>query len=143
MKRYMNTIASKQQNGFVPRRSIFDNYNVTQLIQAYLDENDEDGLMIFLDIEKAFDSVSWDYMIRAMQACNVGPQFRKWVEMMYNPNDPPRRRVRINNEKGEWFHLQASVAQGCPCSALFFVFITEAFTRAVVHDKDIYTRTEA
>ena len=40
---YMNEFASLHQNGFVPKRSIFDNIFLTQLVQAYLDETDEEG----------------------------------------------------------------------------------------------------
>ena len=78
--------------------------------------------MIFCDIEKAFDSVSWDYLLAAMKATNVGPGYRKWIEMMYSLDAPPRRRVRANGDKGEWFGLQSGVAQGCPLSPLLFIF---------------------
>ena len=37
LKRNINTIASPQQNGFVPRRSIFDNLYLSKLLQAYID----------------------------------------------------------------------------------------------------------
>ena len=71
LAKYMNEFASLNQNGFVPKRNIFDNIHLTQLVQAYIDERDEEGLIIFLDIEKAFDSVSWDYMHKAMKHAGV------------------------------------------------------------------------
>jgi len=134
LQAHINHIISPPQNGFVPGRSIFDNFNVSQLIQAYIDETDGEGLIIFLDIEKAFDTVSWAYMKMAMRALNVGPRYSRWVEMMYNPDNAPKRRVKVNGDKGTWFELQSGVAQGCPLSALLFLFVTEAFTRAIITD---------
>ena len=97
--------------------------------------------MIFVDIEKAFDSVSWAYMHKALIAAGVGPELRRWIEIMYNPQDPPRRRVRINCEMSDWFDLQSGVAQGAPSSPVLFIFITEAFTRAVTRDRELYPST--
>ena len=58
LKKVVDQIISKQQLGFVPRRCITEASHLTRLIQAYLDETDEEGLLIFLDMEKAFDRVS-------------------------------------------------------------------------------------
>ena len=134
LKRTINTITSTNQNGFVPGRLLFDNYFLSQLVQAYIDEVDDRGLMIFLDIEKAFDTVSWAYMTEAMTRLKIGPTFMRWIELMYNPSTPPRRRVRTNGEYGDWFSILSGVAQGCPLSPLLFIFATEAFTRAVIND---------
>ena len=60
IKEVTDTIISHNQKGFVPKQLITAQTRLTKLIQAYLDETDEDGLIIylFLDMEKAFDSVS-------------------------------------------------------------------------------------
>ena len=47
LARHINEFASQHQNGFVPKRNIFDNIHLTQLTQAYIDELDEEGLIIF------------------------------------------------------------------------------------------------
>ena len=52
---------------------MLDHYHLEQAI----DEVDEEGLLIFLDIEKAFDSVSWDYMLKATRTAGMGPSFRR------------------------------------------------------------------
>ena len=63
---------SREQNGFVPGGFLPENVMLLKLIQAYLEDKDEDGMMIFLDMEKAFDRSDWDYMIDAMRAVGFG-----------------------------------------------------------------------
>ena len=43
----LDSIISSPQTGFVPRRRISDNSHLLSLIQAYLDETDEEGLFVF------------------------------------------------------------------------------------------------
>ena len=64
---------SDPQNGFVPHGFIAENTVLLKLLQAHLEEPDEDGkkaeaLMVFLDMEKAFDKVSFDYVREALPA---------------------------------------------------------------------------
>ena len=55
MKKAVDEIISPNQLGFVPKRVITEASHLTKLIQAYLDETDEEGLLVALDMEKAFD----------------------------------------------------------------------------------------
>jgi hypothetical protein len=49
---------SPAQLGFVPGRVTTEATHLLKLIQAYLDENEEDSLILALDWEKAFDGAS-------------------------------------------------------------------------------------
>eukprot|EP00962_Isochrysis_galbana_P035534 scaffold12190_cov120-Isochrysis_galbana.AAC.4 len=64
------------------------------LIQAYLDETEEEGLILALDWEKAFDRASWDYYHQALEALNFGPHFITLATMLSNPHSTPKRRVQ-------------------------------------------------
>ena len=41
------------------------------------------GLMIFIDFQKAFDSLEWDYLLKCLEVFNFGPNFLRWVETFY------------------------------------------------------------
>ena len=74
-------LIGKDQRGFVRGRCVGDNvYELYSLLtQAELDG--EDGLLMQLDIEKAFDSVSWQYLEEVLNNFNFPLSFHS---MGYN-----------------------------------------------------------
>ena len=57
LKRILFKIIHSDQKGFVKGRNINDANRMIQDIIQYLDEEDEEGMIIFLDQQKAFDRV--------------------------------------------------------------------------------------
>lgn len=97
-------------------RHIQWNIHLLNLIEAYLDVTDEDGMAILLDWEKAYDRVSWDYLHAAAKAIGLGTYFCEWLHVLYDSDRPVKRRVNVNGHIGEYFDLGCSTAQGCPAS---------------------------
>ena len=108
-----------------------------KLIQAYLDEEDDEGFILALDWEKAFDRVSWDYFHSALEALNFGPAFRRMVGSLTNSDHPPSRQIRINGMLGPSYTIHCGVPQGCPLSPIAFLVVAEALTRLVLDDDGI------
>jgi hypothetical protein len=62
MKTVIDSFVSKEQLGFVPSRNIAEATHLTKLIQNYLDDKEENGLLLALDWEKSTDAAgSWRY----------------------------------------------------------------------------------
>ena len=106
------------QTGFVPGAFIAENTMLLNLLQAVVDDEDTEALFIFLDMEKAFDRVSWDYLHAALEAIGFGAGFRSWIKLAYSPDHPPSRKIYVNGYLSESFNLFCSTAQGCPLSRL-------------------------
>ena len=134
LKRTLDSVISEEQKDFVPNRLIHENIYLSQLIQAYLEEQNEEGIMIALDMEKAFDSCSWDYLLNAMKELGYGPVMCNYIRAIYNAQCPPLRRIRMDGEVSDWFDIGRGVAQGGPASPVLFLFITEALTRMMKRD---------
>jgi hypothetical protein len=94
LKRKISNIISPAQLGFVPGRVITEASHLLKLTQAYLDETNEEGLILALDWEKAFDRASWDYYHQALEALNFGPHFITMATMLSNPYSPPKRKKK-------------------------------------------------
>ena len=53
-------------------RSIFD-------IMDFTVKENIPGLLIFVDFQKAFDSLEWDFLLSFLEAFNFGRDFIHWV----------------------------------------------------------------
>ena len=137
MNAAIKQIVSKQQNGFVPDGFIAENIMLLKLIQAHVEDQDDDGFFIFLDMEKAFDRCAWEYLLEALPKVGFGDDFIDYIRLFYSHDSPPTRRVSMSGHTGDAFPLASGVAQGCPLSPLLFLIITESFTRSVQNDAEI------
>ena len=72
LKKVCEATISSPQKGFVPGRQITDLTKQLYLLQEYVEAQDQEALMVMLDMEKAFDRCSWDFMIKSMEAAGVG-----------------------------------------------------------------------
>ena len=126
---------SKCQTGFVPDSFLPENTMLLNMIQQHLEnEDDADNYLVFLDMEKAFDRCSWDFLIEALSALGFDQSFIDFVRLTYSDTAPPARSIVANGYKGPQFHLHSGVAQGCPLSPLLFLVIAEPLSR-LIHQK--------
>ncbi|MCP4502648.1 MAG: reverse transcriptase family protein, partial [Deltaproteobacteria bacterium] len=137
----MNTtvtqFTSKFQTGFVPGAFLPENIMLLKLAQAYAENENENAYFLFLDMEKAFDRCSWDFLTEAMRAIGYDDGFINFVKLAYNHDTPPHRQLHINGYLGPKFALGSGVAQGCPLSPLLFLLITEPLSRLFENDTRI------
>ena len=92
------------------------------------------GLMIFIDFQKAFDSVEWDFILNCFEAFNFGPDFIHWVKTFYKNIQSC---VINNGNTSDYFLLERGVRQGDPLSPYIFVLAAEALAIAVRQDVTI------
>ena len=129
--------ASPGQTGFVPEALLAENIMLLKLIQAYVEDEDSDAYFLYLDMEKAFDRCSWDFLIRAMREIGFDDGFVNFITLAYSTNAPPQRQIYVNGYLGPEFALGSGVAQGCPISPLLFLLITEPMSRLMEKNSNI------
>ena len=131
MLRIITQCISDNQIGFMPRTFLAESTMLVKLIQAHLDTIDEGGLLVFLDLEKAFDRVSWDFMKKAIKKLRFTDGIQKWMDALYDEKSPPKRVIYANGKLSKPYLVSLGVAQGCPLSPILFTIIIEGFTRLV------------
>jgi hypothetical protein len=61
------------------KRSIHDNFLYVQNIVRTMQKQKLPALFLKLDIHKAFDTVSWSYLLEVLQALGFGACWREWI----------------------------------------------------------------
>ena len=85
-------------------------------------------MMLFLDFEKAFDSLEWDFLFKVLNTMNFGPSFLNWIQTFYTNISSC---VVNDGFSSEFFSLQRGVRQGCPLSGLLFVLAVEPLAHQI------------
>ena len=94
----------------------------------------QQGLLISLDIEKAFDSIDRKHILEMLDIYGFGENFKKWVTVLYaNATSCVINRGYLT----EHFSLERGVRQGDPLSPYLFILTFEALAMAIRHDDNI------
>ena len=77
LKKVLPSIISNSQTGYLEGRFIGENIRqIADVLQFTLDQN-LSGITLFLDFEKAFDCLEWDFLHKALEAFNFGENFSR------------------------------------------------------------------
>ena len=79
LHRVAHGIISDSQNAFVKGRQILDSILIAS---EYIDSRLKLGVpsvLCKLDVEKAYDHVSWDFLMYMLQRCGFSEKWRKWI----------------------------------------------------------------
>ena len=126
LEKVLPLLIERDQTGYIKGRYIGENIRlITDIIEQY--ENKE-GMILFLDFEKAFDSLEWDYLFKVLDTMNFGPSFLNWIRTFYSNISSC---VTNNGHSSEFFSLQRGVRQGCPLSGLLFVLALEPLAHQI------------
>lgn len=105
------------QAGFIPRRSIFNHIRLASTVINYAEVMEEDGVIVALDQEKAYDKIRHDYLWETLKAFNIPKEFIEVVRSLY---ENAHTEVAINGVLSKPFKVTRGVRQGDPLSCLLF-----------------------
>ena len=95
---------------------------------------DIEGILMTVDIEKAFDSINHSFLMCVLKKFGFGNDFRKWIQiLMKNPES-----CVINGGKTTpYFKLERGTRQGDPISAYLFIIALEVVFSLIKENPDI------
>jgi len=114
---HADMLIHEDQAGFIPRRSIFNHIRLAKAIISYADIVEEDGAIIALDQEKAYDKIHHDYLWKVLETFHIPSPFIRTVKALYSF---AYTRVAINGVLSEPYQVMRGVRQGDPLSCLLF-----------------------
>ena len=127
MSKVLPDIIHSDQTGYVKKRFIGQNIRLISLdvIERYQDSKIP-GIALILDFKKAFDSIEWSFLFKALETFGFGNMLVKWIKTFYAN---PQSCVTINGFATPFFPLERGVRQGCPLSGILFVIGVELLAK--------------
>lgn len=123
---WMNKLTSPCQNAFIKGRSIHDNFVYVQAMAKTLRQKKIPSVMLKLDITKAFDSVSWEFLLKLLQGLGFGPKWRGWISALFFSAST---RILVNSKCTQQILHRKGLRQGDPLSPLLFVLVVDCLGR--------------
>ena len=105
------------QAGFMKGRKIEDQVKLAKFLLNYAEAVEENGIIVALGQEKAYDRINHTYMLRVLEHMGFPPKFCNTVKSLYTNAETI---VMINGEMSEPFFVTRGVRQGDPLSCLLF-----------------------
>ncbi|GKA71899.1 RNA-directed DNA polymerase, eukaryota, reverse transcriptase zinc-binding domain protein [Tanacetum coccineum] len=122
LARVIDSIISQEQSAFIKHRQILDGPLIVNEVIQWC-KNKKSKLMVFkIDFEKAFDSISWDFLFQVMCFMGFSKTWIKWIAGCLNSASSS---ILINGSPTQEFNIYRGLRQGDPLSPFLFIIAME------------------
>ena len=122
LKKVLPDLISQSQTGFIKGRFIGESTRLVYDVMNYTEVKKIKGLLMFIDFEKAFDSVSWKFMYKVLRHFNFSEEFVNWITLFNNKITASVLQVGVLSE---FFPIERGCKQGDPISPYLFLLCAQ------------------
>ncbi|ONM30676.1 hypothetical protein ZEAMMB73_Zm00001d040162 [Zea mays] len=130
---HLGAMVSPNQTAFIKKRFILDNFILVQRTARYLHQQRQARILFKLDISKAFDSVSWPFLIEVLRKMGFG---QIWCDVVCGLLASSSTRILLNGVPGEIISHQRGLRQGDPLSPLLFILVMDVLNLLIQKASD-------
>ena len=118
LKSVLDKVISNDQKGFISGRFIGENIQLIYDIVFESKQQNIPGLLVSIDFQQAFDSISWKFIDKTLDYFDVGPSFNKWIKLFQKGSESC---ILQHGYMSDYFTLQRGCRQGDPISPYIFI----------------------
>jgi len=122
IKKFLPKLVSYDQKGFVPGRYIGEAIRSTYDIMQIAKDKKKLGLLLAIDFEKAYDSVSFSFIKKTLDFFNFGPKIIGWVTLLLEDFSAVVAHCGNLSRK---FQIGRGCRQGDPIASILFILAIE------------------
>ena len=115
-------------------RNIENNIRLLLDVIDFTEVNNLPAAIVLLDIYKAFDGVSHEFLFKVLNHFNFGENFIRWVKTFYSSR---KSYVMNNGFLTKQIDMEKGIFQGCPISPYLFLCIMETLAIAIRNNPNI------
>ena len=134
LKTHLHKLINNDQTGFLRGRFIGENIHLIDSVINYTAVKKVTGLLLFLDFEKAFDTLEWSLIQKTLISFGYGPSIVQWFKTFYNNSESC---ILNNGWARNFFLVHRDVRQGCPLSPYLFILSAEILAKGIRKCADI------
>ena len=134
IKKVLHLLIHEDQKGFVKGRFIGENIRFIYDILNVTENQQIPGCLVLIDFEKAFDTISWNFMQKTLKHFNFGQSICKWIKTFYNNITAS---VMQSGFLSNFFPVFKGCRQGDPLSPYLFILCAEILALLIRSNKDI------
>lgn len=117
----LDFMLSSTQSVFISDRHIQESIATASEVLYHLKESQE-GVMIKLDFEKAFNNLDWNFLLKTFEHKKFSKKWINWIKVCL---DPAYASILINNTHGNQFKVKQGLKQGRPLSLMLFILVVD------------------
>ena len=97
LKSVIPNLINNDQTGFIKGRFIGENIRLLESVICFAKENNIPGLILFLDFEKAFDTLEWTFIRKTLEHFGFGKGIISWLNLFHaGPAEGTKLHARKN-----------------------------------------------